>query len=260
MSWYDSAWSNRHPVISDRGGVEGEWQITMPKNFDEFWDKIQDTTNGYDIIVTEQDGETLTTFDLSGFNHSTKTVTIRWNGAASEGSGSHGVYWIYWNKATPSDLSGSPTTASPTSALISLVDPGKTRFTLDATTERAGATAPSDEIGVTSSDDVMVWVRFPKGSMPVRAFPSEGSDSLYEPDSMVFSVLIAEVDQSKDTPAKNRVAEDKNGDFWFGVFFDGLSDATDYTGKIQMDLSSPTEPVIQIYKRFLIKCNNVNET
>jgi len=260
MSWYDSSWSNRHPVISDRGATEAEWSLVVPKNWDAFWDNVSDTSTGFDIIVCEQDGETLTTFDLSGFNHATKTCTIRWNGAVAEGSGAHGVYWIYWgHSSTAPDLTGTPTVVSLTSALISLIDPSATQHKFDHSPERPGSTAPADEMHVTSSDDVMVWIRIPRTALPPRLSPSKGSDQLYEADKFAFSVEQGAIDQSLDTPAKNRVAEDKNGDFWVGCFFDGATTGNNYTGKLQLDLSSPTEPTLQIYKRFLIKCNNVSE-
>lgn len=240
------------------GTVETEWQITLPKNWDVFWDNIQDTTNGYDIVLTDYDGETVLTYDLSGFNHTTKTCTIRWNDSTAA---IHSVYWIYWNKTSPSDLTGTPTTVSPATAVISLLDPTRNSDVMDMGPERPGSTAPSKEIHKAVSEGKMVWARLPSGLSMSRMHPSAGSDRLYEVFSWSFVVLQGGSDASLDTPGANRIVEDRNGDTWLGVSLNvlGWTDATDYTGQINATIAATGETGVTVETTFLIKCNDPNE-
>jgi len=259
MSWYDDTFENRWPIMSD-GSVDTEWQIAIPSNWDWFWDNVQDTTNGYDIVICQGDGETLLTFDLSGFNHSTKTCTIRWNDTAT--GSTHTVWWIYWNKASPSDLSGSPTTATPQTALISLVDPLSNADTLDLGPERPGSTAPAKEIQKVPGEAKMVWARLPPSLSMDRMHGSAGSQKLYEVGVWSFFVFQAGADASLDTPSGNRIVEDREGNTWVGAWLTliGWTDGDDYTGQIAVLLGSASNEVgVTIQTNFIIRSRDASE-
>ena len=263
MSWYGEEWRNRHPVCSRRANNNVDrFTLTIPTNWDQFWDNVSDTSTGFDIIVTEQDGETLVTdFDYVGFVHSTKTLTLRWNPAVVAGTNKHDVFWIYWNHSgTASDQTGTVINVTFTEeALISMQDPIAALYSLKAGAERPGSTTPSDAIAVTPGGDHFAWVRVGTGNLATRQRQSAGSDRLYEIKSFDFTVEQSGANVSKDTPANNRITEDINGDTWIGVFFDGLADANDYTGVLQFNIAHSVEPTLLKYKQFLIQANDPNE-
>jgi hypothetical protein len=259
VSWYDDDWAHRWPVMSD-GTAATEWTLTIPKNWDEFWTKIVDTTNGFDIIVTKGDGDTLLVYDLVGFDHTNRVLTIRWNDLTS--GTSHRTFWIYWGKTAPSDLTGSPTIAVLQTALLSLVDPRSVGDNLDIGSERPGSTAPAKEVAKVVSEAKMVWARVPPGLGSTRLHKSSGSDRLLEVVTWSFRVLQAEVDKSLDTAGNNRIVEDLNGDTWLGMYLNlvGWLDDNDYTGEVTVLLGAgPNEPGTQLVTRFLIKARNVSE-
>lgn len=129
-NWYSNGatvWYQRYPVAVDAvtGTSSGTVDVTfaIPAAWDEFWSNVQDTTTGYDIIVTGADGRTLLSFDLSGFNYATRTCTVRIDGLALVGTGKMEMVWLYWNSAQASNLGAVVTIASAISGYIEIGSP-----------------------------------------------------------------------------------------------------------------------------------------
>lgn len=159
--WLHTDHNQRYPVAVD--GVTGassgtvEVTINVPSFWDDFWDNVQDTTNGYDIVVTDSDGVSVLTFDLAGtFNHANKTCTIRISGLVLDAASKMTCIWLYWNKASASSQQGTPTTASPITAYVYLGKPtGETLVV--ARHETPGVTTPSQRIFKDPAEVFHVW-------------------------------------------------------------------------------------------------------
>lgn len=132
-NWYSNAaapavvWLQRHPVAVDAvtGTSSGTVDVTfaIPAAWDDFWDNVQSTANGYDIIVTGPDGRTILSFDLSGFSHTNRTCTVRIDGLVLAGTGKMEMVWLYWNSAQASSLGAVVTITSAISGYIELGSP-----------------------------------------------------------------------------------------------------------------------------------------
>ena len=84
-SWYNSAYKERAPVAIDNvagGGVPPaspaniDWQLTIPTTWTRFWDNI--LVNGYDVILTDVDGNLLQ-FERSTYIYASKRLVLQVN-------------------------------------------------------------------------------------------------------------------------------------------------------------------------------------
>lgn len=159
-SWYNSSWLQRYPVMVDAvtGTSSGTVDVTfaIPADWDHFWSNVQDTTNGYDIIVTGPDGRTLLSFDLSGFSYANRTCTVRIDGLVLEGTGKAEVVWLYWNKTSPSNAAAAVTITSALTGYIARGEP-PTGYTVKAAPLAYGETQSRATAWKDPSDQSVIW-------------------------------------------------------------------------------------------------------
>lgn len=95
--WYQNTFQNRFNVTIDSTYVEETNEYPVFLNLNEtpqnFWDAVQ--SDGCDVRVTEDDGNTELAFDLTGFNYSANTGQLytKQNLSASTDT----LYWVYYN-------------------------------------------------------------------------------------------------------------------------------------------------------------------
>ena len=162
-NWYRNGattWNRRYPVAVDAvtGTSSGTVDVTIviPAAWDDFWDNVTDTTNGYDIIVCGSDGRTLLSFDLSGFNHANKTCTVRIDGLVLADTARMEIVWLYWSSAQASNLGAVVTISSAISGYIELGEPVQ-EWTVRARPMTPGSTTPEQRVSKNPSDILHIW-------------------------------------------------------------------------------------------------------
>lgn len=160
-AWYHADWIRRFPIAVDAvtGGDSGSVKVNVviPSNWDWFWDGVQDTTNGYDIIVCGQDGVTLLDFQYSGLDFATRTLTLQINALALDGTGKMNMIWLYWFQTSAvSDLTTTFTPAAAITGYITLVGPAG--YLVTASMTPPTSTEPVRALQKKTTETISVWV------------------------------------------------------------------------------------------------------
>ena len=104
MSWYSGSFNRREQIaVNGSSASAGTFDlvISIPEDFDSFWDNIR--SDGNDVVVTLADGKSITNFKFaSGFNISNRTITLNVQNYPLAESGVTGFVWLYWNNPNQS--------------------------------------------------------------------------------------------------------------------------------------------------------------
>ena len=104
MSWYSGSFNRREQIaVNGSSASAGTFDlvISIPEDFDSFWDNIR--SDGNDVVVTLADGKSITNFKFaSGFNISNRTITLNVQNYALAVSGVSGFVWLYWDNPNQS--------------------------------------------------------------------------------------------------------------------------------------------------------------
>lgn len=132
----DYEYARRWPFLVNVGGTgtgPHEATIDLPERWAVFWDNISDTTNGYDIVPLAANGIDVATFDLTtgaasiAAGITAEDLNVRLSGLSYVSSTiDAGVGWLQWDytgASGASDRSGSPTTASPLTTNLDVLEP-----------------------------------------------------------------------------------------------------------------------------------------
>jgi hypothetical protein len=179
MSWYDSDWGHRAPILvnnfSGAATIDAQAVITKADGFTRFWENVDVSNAGADIRVTAADGVTLLTFDVDAFNATTEYCEIQIDNW-SPGSADAGVVaWLYWGAAGKSDATTNfnPAVGFKT-GYIEMTKPGSgTQRMVKCRPETPGATQPRTEIHKALADEIHLWWDL-SGVLGVRSVPSQG--------------------------------------------------------------------------------------
>jgi len=100
MSWYSPTkgtltYTKRAAISVDTTGGGGSVDVTIavPSDWDDFWTSI--LANGYDIVVTQADGDTLCTFDRDGYDYANRVLTLEVDNVTLT-AGKVTVLWVYY--------------------------------------------------------------------------------------------------------------------------------------------------------------------
>jgi hypothetical protein len=141
--------THRWSISLDGNGAPADYQITVPADHP-FWEVID--SNGYELQICDSDGYTVISYQLSGFNYSTKTLAIQID-AYTAVAGVQQI-WLY------AGMSGAPSGASVltiTSARSGYLDPAEPASPIIAAIpERAGDTIPAVQIAKQAAEET--WV------------------------------------------------------------------------------------------------------
>lgn len=119
MSWLNDVWRRRIPITVDNnsGSATIDVSIVLPSAFPSFWDEVDSA--GDEIRITDSDGVTLLTYQLSAWTYSSKTATIQidnWSPASADATV---VCWLYWSSTSAQgNAEGSFTATAPKTGTV----------------------------------------------------------------------------------------------------------------------------------------------
>tara|TARA_Y100000592_G_scaffold38265_1_gene60497 strand:+ start:1421 stop:2191 length:771 start_codon:yes stop_codon:yes gene_type:complete len=190
MSWYHKDWTQRAPILIDNFNGASQIDVTaaVPSDFPRFWENVDAANSGADIRVTLADGRTLATFDVDGFNSTTKTATIEIDGFAASSADAGLVAWLYWGATGKSSATTTFTPSSAKTGHISVAVPGSgTQRMVRCAPEAPGAAQPRTEIFKASGETIHVWWDL-TGVLGLRAIPDQGKRFLDEVEHVSYEV------------------------------------------------------------------------
>lgn len=158
MGWYSTNWKRRVALTVINTGAAGTYDATgtIPETLEEFWDAID--SSGYDLRPTAADGRTLLSYDVTGFNKTNRTATLRLDGVTAPGNGNEILLlWLYFAPiATAGDGSSAVTITSAETIYFEEAAPSWLQRT--ARTQRPGRDRPGEAVLKSSVDDLDVWL------------------------------------------------------------------------------------------------------
>ena len=254
MSWYSSSWAKRAPIAVDNttgGSGANDVSITIPNNWDDFWDNV--ASNGFDAIIVGSDGRTLTTFQRQTWNYANKLATFEVDNYLLTASTMQ-LLWIYWSGDSSSDLSGSFTASSAKTGYVTTTGPGPVR--INSQHQRPGATLPAQPIAKGVGETLDLWWGS-RQLLTMRRQPSAGSLVEEEIDRVKIQVLSGGSDQaSMHTDSSTRFVETQDRQIYVRTRLTGGADDTDYTSELQITTTDGQE----IRPRCLLQVRDVSES
>ena len=111
MTWFNKDFKRRMPLMINTsllaGGASIQANITIPAEWDDFWNNVIDTggTSGYDVVITDEKGLQLP-FQRVTWTPATRTGVFRANHSTAKASNVIHFLFVYWNNPDQSvDLS-----------------------------------------------------------------------------------------------------------------------------------------------------------
>ena len=171
MSWYSKDFKRRVPITIDTSLTSSgsfQFALTIPTTWDDFWDNV--LSNGFDVVITDENGDSVATFERVSFNVSTRTGTFRCNfGTVKAANVIHQGFLYYDNPNQSSDLSTSVGASSPVNAFIYLGAPFKN--VVNVVTQAGLSTVPTTIVQKDPDELIDVW--FPVSQLLApRSLPS----------------------------------------------------------------------------------------
>jgi hypothetical protein len=189
MSWYSSDYSHRAAVsVNNHGGTNTiEVSIVIPSEWPEFWDLV--LSSGNDVVVTEGNGTTVTTYKLASWDYAAKTGTIHVDNLGASSTGAALTLWVYWGKTGASSQQSSFThSTTPKTGTIQIAVPGSGSSPIvSCRPEPPGATSPRTEIAKASGEDIHVWWDLSR-VLSRRRIPYQNTRHLEEVDNVRYTV------------------------------------------------------------------------
>lgn len=159
-TWWDDDFPFRVSVMLDGSfsGANRDGEISIPTDWDEFWDNVGDTTNGYDIVIVDPGTNQPATFQLQSFTFANRDCVIELDGLAVQYEARH--FWLYWGYASATDAS---TTFTPAGTIqngyVELGGPARADLYVTAGADAVGSQPPY-ELVKHSAEDATIWVDF----------------------------------------------------------------------------------------------------
>jgi len=254
--WYNGSWSFRHPFSVWRSGAGGavDVNIAIPSWWDEFWEQVD--ADGDDIRITAADGYTELSWQLSGWNSTTRTGTIQIDNMTLVQQRLE-LGWIYWGNAGAAAVTPSGhTPASPVIGSIYVGAPGPTR--VEARRLDPGNVSPPQVVGKldgvqpsgsASADQLVIWWRLtdllagswgrllrgrPYHDEWAYAYEASGFSGLYDAGSW----------EAKTDPYEYFILGQgqyayQSGDLWVSTTIDGVATADDLIVRLVGGIVSP---------------------
>lgn len=196
MSWYDSDYRQRAAISipSSAGAATIDADITIPSDWDDFWDVID--ASGNELRVTGPDGYTLVTYDVDdgaggAFNRTTRAGRIRIDGASTPAVAAECLlFWVYFDTSSTQGDGSSAVTI--TSALTGYIDRGQpSTWIAAAEPPRPGTTTPRHKFGKSVADQLYCFLDI-TGILEQRALGRRAGRAAYEePRSATYEVQLS---------------------------------------------------------------------
>ena len=186
---FSARWPYRRAVAVDNtGGSASATDITfsVPKDDELFWTTVNQT-DGRDIRVCDADGFTLLTHQLTGFNASTRSVTIDVDGYAMPAAAMCQV-WLYWGATGVSSAAGSFVAAGAKTGNVLACEPFG--VIVPAIRENFRAVRPRATVQKATSENIFVTFDL-RRALTSKAQPFGGGLEYAEVDYVSYRVLTA---------------------------------------------------------------------
>lgn len=233
MSWYqENGEVPKYRVAIGINNVSGsagaiDAELTLPAYLESLWSETQ--VDGDDIRIVDADGTTKLTYELSGWNQTTRAGTIKIDNYSAPGGGML-LVWLYWGNSTYTSGGTSVTTASPKTATVEVGAPATNLFV--AQREQPGAARPRHVLAKRSSEAIFVYIDW-SGLLTPLAQPVRDRFSQYEEIDYISSVTVTTSGTNQTT-----MYDEEKGHFLGGAMTRTLIKAgttdTDYTVKVQV--------------------------
>ena len=258
MSWrWESAtvkWTKRADITVDNSAgttAAHNVTVTIPAQWDDFWDTID--ASGNELRVTDSDGQAAKVWDLSGFNKTNRTGTIRIESVSMTASTMQRLC-LYWGSVgTAGSASGAPATGSPKTGYLGL---DMKRRVLVAIPEDAGATIPRLSISKGTADELDVVIDY-GALMSARLAPHAGRLLAEEIDRITLQVLDSSaVDQTAMYDLSKCRFIGTSTQSFVSLRIKAGTNAANYTAVLSMTTTG-TGSANTILFRFGVQVNNV---
>lgn len=222
----------RWSVSLDGNGSPADFQFTVPADHP-FWDYID--SNGYELQVTDSDGYTVLSYQLSGFNYTTRTLAIQLD-AYTAVAGIQQV-WLY------AGMSGAPSGASvltisgARSGYLDVAAP--VAPVIVALPERPGDTSPSVAIAKQAAEEI--WVTMDYGAiLAKKAQPTGSSTQKYSAWEEIKTVVYAVYDDASAQAAMINATSPRIFDGrWVRLLVKAGTSGTNYTCRVTVTTTFP---------------------
>jgi hypothetical protein len=152
-------WSHSADITVDNTGAGGagaqDITVAIPSDWDEFWNHVD--AQGDDVRVCDADGQTLLTFDLDGFNATTRAGSIEIDGAVLPAAKMCRLT-LYWGNSSAAAATTSFVPASAKTGYIELG--GRVGPTVQTSPEIPGQARPRGKIAKTPSEILFLTFDF----------------------------------------------------------------------------------------------------
>lgn len=122
MAWLSSD-AQRIPVLVNAtatGSSPNDVQFVIPATHERFWSTID--SNGYQLRVTDADGYTALTYQITGWNYANRTATVEVDNVPFTPN-THHVIWLYYGDTNWGNGAGSFTPSSVINGFIRTEQP-----------------------------------------------------------------------------------------------------------------------------------------
>lgn len=269
--WYDSAWTRRYAVsvphtVSPNG--TNDVSVVIPASHP-LW-AILDTegTDGDSIRVTEGDGVTALTFELTdaaltgSWSTSGRNGGIKIDNAAFVAGTAVKLLWVYVGNSAATTASGSVTLSGALSGYLYQALPPRAADVIDARPQRPGETVASPDVGKSAAEVRRVWLRLNRMLSGREAV--EGSGGLESLWGVATSSVTGGSPAAVHDSTATRFVEEEDGAFFASVLTTGGTDGTDYayiaTLTTGSDMSSTNNTDQTLEARFRLLVNDAEES
>lgn len=243
-------------VVHTSGLATTDITITIPPNWDHFWDNTLAT--GFDIRLTAADGETLLAYDVTAFNPASRVATIEIDNVTLRTDSRVYLLWIYYGNASAADASVGFVIGASSAGFIELARPSM--FSVRLRPEQIGDLRPRYRIQKAVVDAVYIGIEI-RSVMQRRDQRSARSRLYEEPFLARVRVQLAGVDQAPMVDGtKQRFVETTNKRLWILAFVQAGTTDTDYVIVPEIHTHRPPETAHRILEpRILLRVQDQTE-
>lgn len=225
VSYLDSDYLFRAAITMIHQG-NGDVTITVPPDWDEFWENIQ--ADGDDIRVTLGDGITPVDYQWASYTYATRTGVIELDGFGNfAGIPYAQMGWLYFGNSAATDGSASFTASTPEDGFIHLGAPAGIVF--DLVEDSPGATVPAQEMAKTTTAETHVWWRL--SGLESRVAPYNLHTEMEEPVGVIAAAVLSSGSAQASMVDNDglRWVRTNDGSIYLRQVVKAGSDATNYT-------------------------------
>jgi hypothetical protein len=254
VSWYDDNFKRRAAISvpNSAGAASGDIDITIPPDWDEFWDIIDSA--GEELRITQADGRTLVSYDVDkpgggAFSVGARTGRLRIDGGTLKNTANACcLFWVYFDTDTTAGAGDvAVTMASILDGYIELGRPADRRIVLQK--QPPGLTRPQSLESKESTATIHYWLDAAQ-VLELYRRPSSGHLQ-YEEVAGVLVVVKDDAGADADTlevHADTRFVEVIRGRerrMWIRISVTGGTDGSRYTVGVVVYTSTPADSTNQ---------------